>query len=1193
LYLKALEMVGFKSFPDKIRMEFGKGLTAVVGPNGSGKSNISDAIRWVLGEQSTKTLRGSKMEDIIFNGTVNRRAHGFVEVRLIIDNTDRGLNQDTDEVVISRKYYRSGDSEYRINGVVVRLRDIAEMLMDTGLGRDGYSVVGQGGIAEIVSAKPVQRREIFEEAAGISKYRYRREETEKHLKQTEDNLLRLKDILMVKEARVEPLRQQSEAAHKFLKLSEEKKMLEISLWMNTIGKVRQNLREQEDKILLCKEDYAELEAECSEIEQKIEQIHIAMQQLTVDIELRREEIREFEEMDAGIAAEKAVLLNDIRHDEESIERITAEIEEIQTTAEQTEQQKLDLAERMKQKVKEQQETAETIKNQRIAIAEMVEKRSAVVGELSCFEQDSAELVEKYNAANLEKTRAQLDMEQLVSRAKFLEQSLAEREEKTSQLLGEKRECTELLEEIEDRMTSLSNTAKGIEMKLAGRNKQLEKFNSELELRRREKEDKLARAKLLEDMERAKEGFNVSVKFVLGQASRGYLKGIHGTVAEVIGVDAQYALAVETALGTAMQNIITDNEEVAKRAVAELKRSNSGRATFMQLTSAKGNRLNERGLDECVGFVGIAADLVRYDKRYEGVILNQLGRVVVVETLDDAVVMAKRFGYRFRIVTLDGQVINSGGSITGGSLVKNAGILSRRSEIERLRTEAAAVEQKINEAMEPYRAAKEESVRLNAGLVASQSEYKTCTEDKIRYEAELKRIVQMLEDAGRSEDETEKQQLDIAKKLKKAEEMREACEKVLAELQQDIDRIAAEREKLHRKDENIQKELDGFRDSESALAVTMAGIEKDIEILKLSAEQLERQAGDRENRIAALNGQIEQHKADMEEISRKIEKNEKQSAELSEKISDKRSMIEGGSSKRMEMEASSSHMRQEQKQVNERREQKSSELVRMEERYNAAQTEYDSLIRRLWEEYELTRTQAEEVAQELESISAANKRLVEIRGAIKALGTVNLSAIEEYEEIRKEYIFLKAQIEDVETSRDGMLEVINQLTAQMRSRFSEQFAKIAENFSRIFVELFEGGKASLLLTDEQDVLESGIDIAVQPPGKIINNLAALSGGEQSMVAIAIYFAIIMASPSPFCILDEVDAALDDVNVSRYARYLSRLGSKTQFISITHRRGTMEAADILYGVTMQEVGVSKLLKLEVSEVESKLNMSAEAK
>ncbi|MBQ2755128.1 MAG: chromosome segregation protein SMC [Oscillospiraceae bacterium] len=1193
MYLKALEMIGFKSFPDKIRMEFGKGLTAVVGPNGSGKSNISDAIRWVLGEQSTKTLRGSKMEDIIFNGTVNRKAHGFVEVRLVIDNSDRGMNRDEDEVIISRKYYRSGDSEYRINGVAVRLRDITEMLMDTGIGRDGYSIVGQGAIAEIVSAKPAQRREIFEEAAGISKFRYRREEAEKRLGQAEENLLRLKDIFVMEEARVEPLRQQSEAAQKFLKLAEEKKQLEVSLWMNNIKKARQSLREQEDKILLCRSSYDEIEAEYRETEEQIDAVFAAMQKIAADIELRRDEIKAFEDRVAEMGAEKAVLLNDIKHDEESIERVKAEIEGMQRNAEQTEQQKASIAQRIAEKEGQYQATAEKANEQNNNIAQLSAKRADFAEVLLQFERDSAAFVEKYNAANLEKTRAQSEMEQLNSRAQLLEQSQAEREERISRLLDEKRECSELLEEIEDRMTSLSNMAKGMEMKLAGKQKQLEKIDAEIIGYKREKEAKLSRAKLLEDMEKSKEGFAGSVKFVLGQASRGFLRGIHGTVAELISVEPEYALAVETALGSAMQNIVTDNEDVAKRAVAELKRTNAGRATFMQLTSVKGNRLAERGVDDCIGFVGIAADLVRCDKKYEGIVLNQLGRVVVTETLDDAVAMAKKFSYRFRIVTLDGQVVNSGGSITGGSAVKNAGILSRKSEIEKLGADAEAIDAKVAAAMQPYNSAKDECVKLNAGLVATQSEYKTCAEDKIRYEAELKRIGQLIEDAGRSEEENEKQQLDISKKLKKAVEMKDACEKVLSELQRDIDAVSEKRTELIQKDDGIKQELNDAREKGAALAVEMTGIEKDIEILRLSEAQLQQQIGAREERINSLTEQIEQYNAHIEEINRRITVNAEAAADIEKTVGEKRTMIENFAKERIALEAKTTQMRQEQKQITERREQASRELVRLEERRDAAQSDYDSLIKRLWDEYELTRAQAEEVAQEIENVTAATKRLSELRSAIKALGSVNLSAIEECKEVYEHYIFLKAQIEDVENSRNGIMEQINQLTAEMRSRFSKKFAVIAENFSTIFTELFEGGKGSLVLTEDEDVLEAGIDISVQPPGKIINNLAALSGGEQSMVAIAIYFAIIKASPSPFCILDEVDAALDDVNVTRFAKYLGRLGGKTQFISITHRRGTMESADILYGVTMQEVGVSKLLKLEVSEIESKLNMGSEIK
>ncbi len=1185
MYLKYLDVTGFKSFPDKTRLTFGRGLTAVVGPNGSGKSNISDAVRWVLGEQSTKALRGAKMEDVIFSGTAARAGHGFAEVRLTLDNADHALPVEAEEISITRKYYRTGESEYKINDRAARLKDVNELFMDTGLGRDGYSLIGQGRIAEIVGAKSKERREIFEEAAGISRFRYRKEEAERHLAAADENLLRLRDNLDMLEARVGPLREQSEKAKQFLEYSEEKKGLEISIWMRSLRRIKSQLQEQSGEIAGCEAEYERLDAAYGDGEERINALFERMNGVGDQVEARRGDISRYEAESAEAASRAAVCKNDIEHGENERRRIEGEIAELSSTGSETEaaigQRRAELAAWEGEAVRLEEKRAKTEADAESLAAEgagIDSRRAAATEGLAKTEAELAHLAAAEAAAASE-------AEQLEARLAQLDMTQSQKAGLLAQYKQELSDCRELLETLDDRLEGLANTRNGIAMKGGLRKKELAELTERRAKLTRDATAARDRAKLLSDLENSMEGFAQSVRFVLDRARAGALGGILEPVSKIISVDAGYSLAIETAAGAALQNVVTVDEEAAKRAIRMLKERNQGRVTFLPLTSVKGSALNEQGLEGAEGFVGYAYKLARYDARYDGVIKSILGRIVVAEELDSAVAIAKRFGYRFRVVTLDGQVVNAGGSLTGGSSARSAGLLSRRQEIDELAAKAAALEKTLAQTEGDFRRLSEELSALSADMLATESEQKAAAEDKIRAEGEHKRLTMQLADVVAAGEEADRQRAGIDEKLAaaktKAENAAAGMEKLRAERQSRQEQLAA-----------MAKEAEALADrtvenkaaaGEQSLAAAM--LQKDMEAARLAIAQLLENSADREARIAAFKAQMEVTLREGERLSAEIKAAEDRREKLSEDVKAAQRDIETMYARRREFEAESTRERAAQKETVARREEASVALTKSRERLSALQKDYDGIIGQLYDEYEMTYSMAEAVAAPVEEPQKMNRRLSELRARIKALGSVNVAAIEEYKEVSGKYEFLKAQIGDVEKSRDELRELIRSLTGQMRTIFTDRFIQIAGHFAIVFRELFGGGEAKLTLSDPDDVLGSGIDIDVQPPGKKITNLASLSGGEQAFVAIAIYFAIMKVSPPPFCILDEIEAALDDANVNRYAEYLVRLSDATQFIAITHRRGTMEHADRLYGVTMQEEGVSKLLELSLDEVKDK--------
>lgn len=1181
MYLKYLELNGFKSFPDKTKLNFGRGITAVVGPNGSGKSNISDAVRWVFGEQSTKALRGAKMEDVIFNGTAIRHAHGFAEVKLALDNTDHSLSIDQDEVVITRKYYRNGESEYKICDAPARLRDVNELFMDTGLGRDGYSLIGQGRISEIVGAKPTQRREIFEEASGISKFRYRKEEAERNLERADDNLLRLRDNLSALEERVGPLLEQSEKAKQFLELAEEKKSLEISVWMRTLKRLKTQLSEQKSTIDIYENEYNSIDSEYQKAEDQINALYEYIRNIDADVESKRSEISNNDLQISELTAKSAVFKNDIEHNNQEIERLSKEIDELSKESDTSaidEKNKI-----LEEKNKELENLFSSLTKIEETGNQLNSEKDSILSEKKEKEESLTSIDADLNHIGVVLATAQNDIEQYNDRINQLSLSADKKASMIDEYESQLKNVEDLIHEIEEKDESLNNSINGLTLKRSMKANNLTSMEEKREKLQKEAEGYTSKAKLLEDLEKHMDGFAQSVKFVLDKGTEGRLRGILDPVSKIISVDSKYSLAIETAASAALQNIVVTDEDAAKKAINLLKSEGRGRVTFLPLTSVKGNILTENGLSSCDGFIGIASELIKNDSRYDGIIKNIFGRICIAEDLDSAVSIAKKYGYKFKIVTLDGQVINAGGSLTGGSTVKSAGILSRKQEIDSLLQKAEQIELQLKDSSKEYNALKEELSSLDAQLLAFNSELRTISEDKIRCESEIKHLNIELSDAKSAGDEVQSQKkildqaiLDANSRINEFNSLLNEKKNAKASI---LDLI-----------ENIQKRFDDngillFHNNEQSneLNTKIALLKQGIENIKINIEELMQSHDERLNKISNLSEQSKNASLQNDQLTNEIASIEEQIQSLSSISANSKTEIDELFEKRKEFDLRTTQERQGQKDLVNKREESSIKLTRARSRMDDMQKDYDNTIGQLWDEYEMTYSMAEEIAEEITEPQKAQKRLNELRSKIKGLGPVNVGAIEEFREVSERYEFMKSQITDAEKSRDELRNLIHSLMSQMKTIFSDRFTLIAANFTVVFKDLFGGGEGKLVLTDPDNVLDSGIDIIVHPPGKIINNLSSLSGGEQTLVAIAIYFAILKVRPAPFCILDEIEAALDESNVDRYAEYMLTLISDTQFIAITHRRGTMEHADRLYGVTMQEEGVSKLLELSLADVD----------
>lgn len=1090
---------------------------------------------------------------------------------------------------VTRRYYRSGDSEYLVNGESARLRDVNELFMDTGLGRDGYSIVGQGKIADMVSPKASERRDMLEEAAGISHFRYRRGDAIKRLAQAEENLVRLRDILSELESRVGPLKAQSEKAQKFIVLAGERKNLEIGIWLNTIDKTGEKMRDQEHKIEIAEASHKEAQDELSKIGEMIDKAADGTRDINIKLEEIRNSASGFEEKLSDIDSQIKVAENSILHNNETIERINRD-----KAAENETEQNIDAAvsaareciqkaeEQIADATRQMDELSKQEETYRLSSSEFSDRAAALSGEISALSVRLADCRVTAETANS-------SIEEIRSRISAIDESMGTRKDDYDALLKRKADAEAELKEIQDEIVSVKNAIDGYTLRFENRGKKADSVKLAIDEKQRELHKGQDRVRLLEDLEKNMEGYFGAVKAVMKESGRGALRGIYGPVSQLITVKDKYSAAIETALGAAVQNIVVDNETDAKRAMGFLKEHRAGRATFLPITAIKGRVLSEQGLDDQYGFVSIASDLVSYDNKYSEIIRWLLGRTAVAEDIDSAIAIAKKYSYRFRIVTLDGQVINAGGSMTGGSRVQNAGILSRGNEIERLKGSLASMQKELDGMLSDYKLLSEDASAAKAELEGAEGDLLRAKEENIRREGELKLASDKLTSVSSGVKELLEEKETLEKRIESVSSGAEAARSQIDELKETLENKEKELESITGDSKTLQKNREEVASKAAEIRLRIVSLQKDVEANTDEITRLKNRKTGHLDRLSELDGEIREIEEKNDKLRALTERLSADEKALKANHGDVQNQINELISQRDELEKQANDLRLHERAKSEERERLSGDIARLEERKIAMRNEYDNLTSKLYDEYQLTRREAAALEIEIDDYSLAAKRLAELKSQIRALGSVNVSAIEEYKEVSERYEFLSGQINDVETSRAELNKMIDDLTGKMAEQFREQFNRINSCFGQTFIELFGGGKAELRLEDERDVLGSDIEIKVQPPGKNVQNINLLSGGEKGLSAIALLFAILKVTPAPFCIFDEVEAALDDVNVSRYAQYVRRMTKNTQFILITHRRGTMEEADVLYGVTMQEKGVSKLLELKTAEMAKKLGLA----
>lgn len=1188
MYLKALEIQGFKSFPDKTVLSFGEDITAIVGPNGSGKSNISDAIRWVMGEQSTKALRGGKMEDVIFGGTALRKQQGFAEVSLVLDNTDHLFPLEESEVMVTRRYYRSGESEYYINRRSVRLKDVNELFMDTGLGREGYSIIGQGRIDEILSVKSGDRREVFEEAAGISRFRHRKEEAERKLERTQENLVRITDKIDELELQVEPLRNQSEKAKKFLILRDELRGLEISLWLDQLEKIRAGA-------IKTLSDFENAVRQKEEAQGAVEKLYAAAEDFSAkmrDKDVEAEGVR-FQMMqkqaDAnGLENAIAVLKANIQNNLENRDRIQRELDQQEgradSVAAQIEDRRQRLAELEEQRVKLQTELEARQQEAR----EAANSAGSLAAELELLRQkESMEHASAADAKALLSALAAAEQE-LLDRDEALRQELSAGEDRLNEVKAARKEAADALDKAQEDRESLQNIINGYNLRVESRQKKAKEAEERHVKLQMEENAIRSRIHMLSEMEKMYEGYSKAVKLVMGEAKKGQLRGIHGPVAGLIHVPDACAVAIETALGGAMQHIVVEREEDGKAAIQYLKRRDGGRSTFLPLTSMRPSDFRDQGVRKEPGFVGLGNELIQFDPRYEKVFSNLLGRTVVAEDMDKAIAMARKYSYRFKIVTLDGQVLNPGGSMTGGSVSRSAGILSRANELERLNQQAGGVTEQLTAAARAMEEARREAAAAAYELETAQGQQRRHEDDILQLKERLSHLDSQLADLERQRTSQQEELRQIQARSAQTETDIQAARQRIEELEGSAAALRAEAEGKAQGQSAMQEQAAAIGEAIAELNVGLAALEAEEQASKKSLDELEALkadlTGDRAERQKMLDSFQEKNDGLQAEIGEK----ERALQALRRENEDQQAAITRINEEKLALEAQRNQADKEARDKNSELLNLQREVSVLEQKKAAAAMEEKNLLDKLWETYELSHEAARAQRVELESVPKAQRRVGELKRSISALGNINLDAIEEFERINERYTYLTDQRDDVTRSKKELEDIIAGITEEMRNIFSAQFALLNEAFQHTFVELFRGGKATLELEDPEDILNCGIEIKVQPPGKALKVLSLLSGGEKAFVAIALYFAILKVRPTPFVVMDEIEAALDDANVVRFAHYMRQMADKTQFIVITHRRGTMEEADVLYGVTMQEQGISRLLTINLNDVEKELNI-----
>lgn len=1183
-------MQGFKSFPDKTELNFGKGITAVVGPNGSGKSNISDAVRWVLGETSTKSLRGSKMEDVIFGGTSKRKALGFAQVMLTLDNSDGTLKDHGEIVTVTRRYYRSGESEYKIDGESVRRKDIHELFMDTGLGSDGYSMVGQGKIDSIISAKNEDRRELFEEAAGISRFRHKRKDAERRLEQAQENLVRLLDILGELESRVGPLKKQSEKAQKFLEYSEEKKTLEIGVWLNKINRFTVELREQEHKIDAVKASYEVSENDLAAIEKELEEVAEKVTSINLAIEQSRLGASGYEEEALRKDGEISVLNATLEHNNETIERLTADITDADGTG-------ATIDEQIEAKNKIIAENEKLIADKKAELESVANELSKVQNENMEISDKTVELNQTLTALTIKLSDSKVKMSQATSSIDEInsrKDTIASQIEATQKDIdytqSQADESNKNLEFLKERIDEYENSLGGYQMKVDAKKQKAEKIKQDAERLARQMAEKSDRARVLEDLEKNMEGFSGAVKAVLKQSQSKALPGVHGTLSQLITVDNENSTAIEIALGAAMQNVVVSTESDAKRAINYLKQNNVGRATFLPISAIKPRYMDEKNLDDNFGFVDVASNLVDCDEQYRDIVENLLGRVMVVEDIDCAIAISKRYKNRYKIVTLDGQVMNPGGSMSGGSKGKGSGVLSRANLIEELKSEAQKIGNELKEVQAELKKAVEDANSAVADLQGADADLRNAKEEYIRAEGDAKLISDKLQSFINQRDTMCREQENSEGRILLFNQAVENAKQETAEIEKQMADTEAELNNVSTGAKELSSKRDKIREKTEQINLELVTLTKDSEAARLSVEELELRKSTQSDRVKNITDEINEIKAKNENLMLSINDVKAQADELRQKASESNDAVTQKIGDRNELEKRSNELRAKEKATLTDKEKLSGDIVRLEERKANMKKEYDELGDMLFEQYELTKPEAQALGIVIDDMAEAKKRLHEIKVAIRGLGSINVGAIEEYKEVSERYNFLKEQTDDIEQSKKELAKIIDDLTSSMSEKFMTQFNKINTEFKTCFADFFGGGNGEIILEEPDNCLESAIEIKIQPPGKSVQNINLFSGGEKSLAAMALLFSVLKVQPSPFCIYDEVEAALDDVNVERFAKYMRRMTDKTQFISITHRRGTMEEADVLYGVTMQEKGVSKLLELQSAELAQQMGLEA---
>ena len=1176
MYLKRLELKGFKSFPNKTDIIFKEGVTAIVGPNGSGKSNVSDAVRWVLGEQSIKSLRGEKLEDVIFAGADKQKPMNFCEVALTIDNSDNKLNVDYSEVTIKRRAYRNGESQFYLNNKSCRLKDIKEILLDTGIGKDGYSIIEQGKVDEILSNNPVNRRKVFDEACGISKYRYKKNESERNLKNTKENLARINDIYVEIENQIKPLYNQQVKARKYLDLSEQLKKIEVNNYIREIQKIENQLKEINSQYEALIKELDNTDKSKIDFEQSSKEINTQIEEVDKSIEKASEYINSIKSV-IDKKDYEINLLNQSR--ENSSKKIQRNIEELEKINKSSKENKENLGKLYKEKENNEKNINE-LKSQLNIFIEKNEINKNKIGTLNekieTLKDDIIELLnEKQDVSNklttLNANKDNIDQrnESIESEIKEINDKVKEKEvllEDLKEKINDKKEklndFKEKINNYYERLNSLKEENHNLSNKMQNNNYSLKEYTSKLNV--------------YIDMENHYEGFNRGVKEVLKNKN---LKGIYGALGQVVTVEGKYEKAIEAALGAYMQNIITADENSAKAAINYLKHNKIGRVTFLPMNIIKSKKINN--IQSKTPFVGIASDLISYDEKYRDILENILGRTIVIDNIDQGIKFARETGHKYKVVTLDGDILNPGGSLTGGSLKTSGNILSRK----RL----------INEFNEKINNTKAENIALEEKVLSIEKELVDCKENIKQYEEEVKVLDKKLIFNNSSYSRYEEEVNSLKSSMKKLETEKEnlgsnlnyTMEKksILENQIKDIDNNHAEnKETIENLNKELNKENEIYENEKSKFDSINLQLTKDKEILKSQNADIERikaYLNELSNKISLIDKENKDEESEIKEIDEKIIIENREKENLKTQLNDNNKNLENKKIARENLKQKLDENNVKLKDIDKQFMELKESIFKVESRIEKLESNKEANNFKLFEDYNLTYLQAIELRDD--EIEINKKILDTLKKDIKSLGNVNVDSIEEYKEIKERYDFYSEQKEDLQKSIDAIEEIIKDLEEHMKIQFKEEFAKINENFKYVYNRLFGGGEGNLTILDQANILESDIEITAKPPGKKMKNLSLLSGGEKALTAISILFAILLAKPTPFCILDEIEAPLDDSNIARFGTFLKELTSKTQFIAVTHRRGTMEAADYIYGVTMEQRAISKVIALSLNEAE----------